>query len=157
LQDDVLSVVSTDHCPFYFETQKVLGRDDFTRIPNGCPGIEDRLQVLHEAGVNGGRFDLQRFVDLTATTPARVFGLEGRKGAIARGCDADIAIWNMNTERTISVKTSHSAVDYNLYEGMRARGCPEQVYLRGKLLVDGDRFLGEPGNGRYLHRGVGES
>jgi dihydropyrimidinase len=110
--------------------------------------------VLHGAGVNGGRFDLRRFVDLTATTPARVFGLEGRKGAIAPGCDADIAIWNMALERTISVDTSHSAVDYNLYEGMRVRGAPEQVYLRGRLLVDGERFLGEPGSGRYLHRSV---
>lgn len=155
LQTDLLSVVSTDHCPFYYETQKALGREDFSRIPNGCPGIEDRLLVLHEAGVNGGRFDLQRFVDLTATTPARVFGLEGRKGAIAPGCDADIAIWNMDLARTMSVATSHSAVDYNLYEGMRVRGAPEQVYLRGRLLVDRERFLGEPGNGRYLHRSAG--
>jgi dihydropyrimidinase len=154
LENDVLSVVSTDHCPFYYETQKVLGREDFSKIPSGCPGIEDRLLVLHDAGVNGGRFDLQRFVDLTATTPARVFGLAGRKGAIAPGCDADIAIWNMDLERTMSVKTSHSAVDYNLYEGMRVRGAPEQVYLRGRLLVDGEHFLGEPGTGRYLHRFV---
>ncbi|HEY8684238.1 MAG TPA: dihydropyrimidinase [Chloroflexota bacterium] len=157
LADGTLSVVSTDHCPFYYETQKVLGRDDFSRIPNGCPGIEDRLLVLHEAGVTGGRFDLRRFVDLTATTPARVFGLEGRKGAIAPGCDADIAIWNMDLERTVSVESSHSAVDYNLYEGMRVRGLPERVYLRGKLLVEGDRFLGEPGSGRYLHRRVAKS
>jgi dihydropyrimidinase len=154
LHDDTLSVVSTDHCPFYFETQKVRGHDDFSRIPNGCPGIEDRLTVLHEAGVNGGRFDLQRFVDLTATTPARVFGLEGRKGAIAPGCDADVAIWNMELERTISVETSHSAVDYNLYEGMKVQGSPERVYLRGQLLVDGERFLGEPGSGKFLHRRI---
>jgi dihydropyrimidinase len=156
LQDDTLSVVSTDHCPFFYETQKVRGRDDFSQIPNGCPGIEDRLPVLHGAGVNGGRFNLQRFVDLTATTPARVFGLEGRKGAIAPGCDADIAIWNMDLERTISVTTSHSAIDYNLYEGMNIRGMPERVYLRGELLVDGDRFLGEPGSGRFLHRRVND-
>jgi dihydropyrimidinase len=157
LEDGTLSVVSTDHCPFYYGTQKVLGQDDFSRIPNGCPGIEDRLPVLYEAGVNGGRFDLQRFVDLTATAPARVFGLDGRKGAIAPGYDADIAIWNLDVERTISVVTSHSAVDYNLYEGMKVRGSPEQVYLRGKLLVDGDRFLGEPGSGQYLHRRVADS
>ena len=154
LARDTLSVVSTDHCPFYFATQKVLGSDDFSRIPNGCPGIEDRMLVLHDAGVNGGRFDLRRFVDLTATTPARVFGLEGRKGAIAPGCDADIAIWNMDRSRTITAATSHSAVDYNLYEGMTVRGVPERVYLRGRLLVDGDRFLGEPGSGQYLARSV---
>jgi dihydropyrimidinase len=156
LQDDVLSVVSTDHCPFYYETEKVLGRDDFSKIPNGCPGIEDRLPVLHDAGVNGGRFNLQRFVDLTATTPARVFGLEGRKGAVAPGCDADLVIWDMDRERQVSVETSHSAVDYNLYEGMMVRGVPERVYLRGQLLVDGEKFLGEPGSGRYLHRRIGD-
>lgn len=154
LEHDVLSVVSTDHCPFYYDTQKVLGREDFSRIPNGCPGIEDRLMVLHEAGVNGGHFDLSRFVDLTATTPARVFGLEGRKGALAPGCDADIVIWNMDRNRTLTAASSHSAVDYNLYEGMTVQGVPEQVYLRGRLLVDGDRFLGVPGSGRYLHRSL---
>lgn len=154
LQDDVLSVVSTDHCPFYYKTEKVLGREDFSRIPNGCPGIEDRLIMLHDAGVNAGRLNLQRFVDLTATTPAKVFGLEGRKGAITPGYDADLAIWNMDRERMMSVGTSHSAVDYNLYEGMTVRGVPEQVYLRGRLLVDGEHFLGEPGSGRYLPRRV---
>ncbi len=149
---NVLSVVSTDHCPFYFESQKVLGRDDFSKIPNGCPGIEDRLMVLHHAGVNHDRLTLERFVDLTSTTPARLFGLEGRKGAITPGCDADIAIWNMDAQRTISAADSHSAVDYNLYEGMAVRGVPERVYLRGTLIVDGGRFLGEAGSGRFLHR-----
>jgi dihydropyrimidinase len=147
-----LDAVSTDHCPFWFESQKVLGEDDFSRIPNGCPGIEDRLQVLHEAGVGQGRFDLSRFVSLTATEPARIFGLEGRKGAIAPGHDADIAIWDMERARTIGVATSHSRVDYNLYEGMTVRGVPERVFVRGRLIVDGDRFLGERGYGRFLPR-----
>jgi len=154
LRHGVLGIVSTDHCPFFFATQKVLGRDDFSLIPNGCPGIEDRLVVLHHAGVNGGRLDLERFVALTATNPARVFGLEGRKGAIAPGHDADIAIWDMNRERTISAATSHSRVDYNLYEGMTVRGIPEKVLLRGRLIVDGDRFLGTPGYGRFLPRAL---
>ncbi len=152
LRDNDLSVVSTDHCPFRFADQKSLGREDFSRIPNGCPGIEDRMMVIHQGGVNGGRFDLQRFVALTATTPARLFGLGGRKGSIATGYDADVAIWNMDRERTISAGSSHSAVDYNLYEGMRVRGVPETVLLRGQIIVDGCRFLGEPGSGRYLHR-----
>jgi dihydropyrimidinase len=147
-----LDVVSTDHCPFWFGSQKILGRDDFSRIPNGCPGIEDRLLVLQEAGVRQGRFDLSRFVSLTATEPARIFGIEGCKGAIAPGHDADIAIWDMNRTRTISVATSHSRVDYNLYEGMTVRGVPEKVFLRGRLIVDGDRFLGERGHGQYLPR-----
>jgi dihydropyrimidinase len=152
LRDDDLSVVSTDHCPFYYETQKVLGQDNFSKIPNGIPSIEDRLLVLHEASVNGNRFDLNRFVAVTSTNPAKLFGLEGRKGSIAPGYDADIAIWDVNRERTMQVAAGHSAVDYNLYEGMRVRGVPEKVFVRGRLLVEGDRFLGEQGYGRYLHR-----
>jgi dihydropyrimidinase len=151
LRDDDLSVVSTDHCPFYYETQKTLGRDDFSKIPNGIPGIEDRLVVLHEAGVNGARFDLERFVALTATNPARLFGLEGRKGSIAPGYDADIAIWNMEAEQTIG-RTNHSAIDYNLYEGMRVRGVPETVMVRGRVIVHADRYLGQPGYGQFLPR-----
>jgi dihydropyrimidinase len=151
-----LDVVSTDHCPFWFESQKILGRDDFSKIPNGCPGIEDRLQVLHEAGVRRGRFDLSRFVALTATEPARIFGLQGRKGAIAPGLDADIVIWDMERSRQMGARTSHSRVDYNLYEGMTVQGVPEKVFVRGTLIVDGNRFLGERGTGRYLRRlGVG--
>lgn len=146
-----LDVVSTDHCPFWFETQKTRGRDDFSLIPNGVPGIEDRLVMLHQAGVNGGRFDLPRFVALTATNPARLFGLE-HKGAILPGYDADIAVWNMERERTITARSSHSNVDYNLYEGMTVRGVPEQVYRRGALIVDGDRFLAQPGSGRFIAR-----
>jgi dihydropyrimidinase len=147
-----LDVVSTDHCPFWFESQKTLGRDDFSKIPNGCPGIEDRLPVLHEAGVRQGRFDLNRFVSLTATEPARIFGLEGRKGAIAPGYDADIAIWDMDRTRVIGVASSHSRVDHNLYEGMTVRGLPEKVFMRGRLIVHDERFLGERGSGKYLHR-----
>ncbi|MDQ2742456.1 MAG: dihydropyrimidinase [Chloroflexota bacterium] len=151
LRDDDLSVVSTDHCPFYYSSQKTLGRDDFSQIPNGIPGIEDRMMVLHEAGVNGGRFDLERFVALTATNPAKLFGLAGRKGSIAPGFDADLAIWDMNVERTIGL-TNHSAVDYNLYEGMTVHGVPETVLVRGRVIVDGDRFLGRSGYGQYLRR-----
>jgi dihydropyrimidinase len=147
-----LDAVSTDHCPFYFDGQKTIGLGDFSAIPNGCPGIEDRLMVLHEAGVNGGHFDLNRFVALTSTNPARIFGLGGSKGSIGGGFDADLAIWDMNRTRTISAADSHSRVDYNLYEGMTVRGVPEKVMLRGKLIVDGGHFLAEPGSGRYLER-----
>lgn len=152
LRDGDLSVVSTDHCPFNFADQKTLGRDDFSQIPNGCPGIEDRLLVLHDGGVNRGRFDLERFVALTATNPARLFGLSGRKGSIAPGYDADLAIWDMNRERTITARHSHSAVDYNLYEGMTVRGVPETVLVRGQVVVAGNQFLAQPGAGRFLHR-----
>jgi dihydropyrimidinase len=152
LSDGTLSVVSTDHCPFYYETQKTLGKSDFSRIPNGVPGIEDRLMVLHEAGVNGGRFGLSRFVALTATNPARIFGLGRRKGAIMPGLDADIALWDMGATRTLSLDTYHSAVDYRLYEGMQVQGLPVKVYRRGELIVDGDTFLAQPGTGSYQFR-----
>jgi dihydropyrimidinase len=152
LRDGTLSVVSTDHCPFYFATQKVLGRDDFSLIPNGVPGIEDRVIALHQAGVNTGRIDLQRLVTLTATNPARIFGLDHRKGAIAPGLDADIALWDMAAHRTLSLANYHSAVDYRLYEGMEVTGVPVKVIRRGELIVDGDALLGEPGSGRYVSR-----
>jgi dihydropyrimidinase len=157
LRDGTLSVVSTDHCPFFFETQKVLGRHDFSLIPNGVPGIEDRLMALNTAGVAGGRFDLPRFVALTATNPAHIFGLAGRKGTIAPGYDADIALWDMAARRTLSISNYHSAVDYRLYEGMEVQGVPVKVYRRGELIVDGDEFLAQPGSGRYLARRVGGS
>jgi dihydropyrimidinase len=147
-----LDIVSTDHCPFFFATQKVLGRDDFSRIPNGLPGIEERLPVLHESGVNGGRLDFCRFVQLTASEPARLFGLAGRKGSIAPGHDADIAVWDMTATSTLTAAGTHSNVDYTLYEGMVVRGVPVKVYRRGELIVDGDRFLGDAGTGHYLRR-----
>lgn len=150
LRDDDLSIVSTDHCPFFYETQKILGKDDFSKIPNGTPVIEDRMKILHHFGVTGNRFDLNRFVALTATNPAKLFGLAGRKGSIAPGYDADIAVWDMNRDQTVSVDTSHSNVDYNLWEGTRVRGIPDKVFVRGRLIVDGDRFLGERGHGRYM-------
>ncbi len=152
LDDGTLAVVSTDHAPFNFATQKVLGRDDFTRIPNGVPAIEDRLLMLYHAGVGGGRISLNRFVELTATNPARLFGLYPRKGTLAVGADADIVLWDPKRERTLSARTHHMRVDYNLFEGAVVRGAPAGVWLRGRRVVDGDRFLGEPGSGRYLLR-----
>jgi dihydropyrimidinase len=152
LSDGTLSVVSTDHCPFYFATQKTLGRQDFSLIPNGVPGIEDRVMMLHDAGVKGGRLDLPRLVALTATNPARVFGLDHCKGAIAPGLDADIALWDMTAQRTLTLENYHSAVDYRLYAGMDVTGVPVQVYRRGELIVDGDELVAEPGSGRYVPR-----
>jgi dihydropyrimidinase len=154
LRAGTLSVVSTDHCPFYFSTQKVLGERDFSKIPNGVPGIEDRLLVLHQAGVNGQRLDLCRFVALTSTNPANIFGLGDRKGTIAPGFDADLAVWDMSSTRKLSIDNYHSAVDYRLYEGMEVRGVPIKVFRRGELIVDGDDFLAEPGSGEYLFRKI---
>ncbi len=152
LRDGTLSVVSTDHCPFNFATQKTLGRNDFTKIPNGVPAIEDRLMVLHHAGVNAGRVSLGRFVDVTATTPAKLFGLYPRKGTLAAGSDADIVLWDPRASRTISARTHHMRVDYNLFEGSTVTGAPAGVWIRGTQIVDKDRFIGRAGFGQFLRR-----
>ncbi|HUS06983.1 MAG TPA: dihydropyrimidinase [Bryobacteraceae bacterium] len=152
LKHDHLQVVSTDHCPFCFADQKSLGKDDFTKIPNGGPGIENRLQLLHHHGVREGRLSLNRFVELVSTTPARIFGMYPRKGAIAAGSDADIVIWDPEAEHLISAATHHMRVDYSMFEGFRVKGNVRQVFSRGELIVDGPNFLGRPGRGRYLKR-----
>ncbi|MGH2452807.1 MAG: dihydropyrimidinase [bacterium] len=153
VRDGALSAVSTDHAPFAFGTQKAIGREDFTLIPNGVPAIEDRLLMLHHAGVNGERISLNRFVELVSTNPARLFGLYPRKGALAEGSDADIVLWDPRRERTLSARTHHMRVDYNLFEGTVVRGAPVGLWLRGRQIIDGERFLGEAGSGRYLQRG----
>ena len=150
---DDLQIVSTDHCPFDYKDQKVLGRGDFSKIPNGLPGVEDRYTVLFDGGVNAGRIGLNRFVELVATAPARMFGLYPRKGTIAPGSDADIVVFDPTMERVLSASTHHMRVDYNCFEGMRVRGRPEVVMQRGEVLVEGDRFYGRPGQGRFLKRG----
>ena len=152
VREGSLSAVSTDHCPFRFDTQKVMGRDNFALIPNGVPGIEDRLMVLHHAGVNGGRIDLERFVALTATNPAKMFGLEGVKGNVSVGCDADLVVWDMAREHTITAATSHSAVDYNLYEGMQVTGVPVTTMVRGRVIIDDGRLVADKGTGQFMHR-----
>ena len=150
---DDLQIVSTDHCPFDYKDQKVLGRGDFSKIPNGLPGVEDRYTVLFDGGVNAGRIGLNRFVELVATAPARMFGLYPRKGTIAPGSDADLVVFDPTVERVLSASTHHMRVDYNCFEGMRVRGRPEVVMQRGEVLVEGDRFHSRPGQGRFLKRG----
>jgi dihydropyrimidinase len=152
LRSDHLQVVSTDHCPFCFEDQKTLGKDDFTKIPNGGPGIENRLQLIYHHGVNSGKLSLNRFVELTSTTPARIFGMYPKKGEIAPGSDADVVIWDPNAVHTISAKTHHMRVDYSMFEGFECRGNVRTVFSRGESIVDGGEFLGKPGRGRYLKR-----
>src|SRR5216110_1330207 len=122
LKQDNLQVVSTDHCPFCFEDQKILGKDDFTKIPNGGPGIENRLQLIHHHGVNAGKISLNRFVEITSTAPARIFGMYPKKGEIAPGSDADLVIWDPNALYTISSKTHHMRVDYSMFEGYEVKG-----------------------------------
>src|SRR5580658_1244219 len=152
LRKDNLQVVSTDHCPFCFEDQKALGRDDFTKIPNGGPGIENRLQLLHHHGVGQGNFSINRFVELVSTAPARIFGMYPKKGALKVGSDADVVLWDANEELTISAKTHHMRVDYSMFEGFKVRGNARDVYSRGELIVSGGKFVGKPGRGKYLRR-----
>ena len=157
LGSDVLSVVSTDHCPFNWPEQKGLGKDDFSKIPNGGPGIENRLHLLHEFGVRTGRFTMNRLVELTSTNVAKYFGLYPRKGTIAPGADADIVVWDPEKKLTISAETHHSNVNYNLYEGMEVQGAPEVVLVRGQVIVEGDELVAQPGAGQFLKRArVGE-
>jgi dihydropyrimidinase len=152
LKHDQLSVVSTDHCPFCFKEQKELGKDDFTKIPNGGPGIEHRMSLIYSGGVAAGRFSVNRFVELTATTPAKVFGLYPRKGTIAAGSDADLVIFDPKRQHTISAATHHMRVDYSMFEGITVTGMPDVVIAHGMVLVQGNEFLGKAGAGNFLKR-----
>jgi dihydropyrimidinase len=152
VENDVLSVISTDHCAFLWDGQKTLGRDDFSKIPNGAPGLENRLQMIHEFGVRHGRITLNRMVELLSTNPAKYFGLYPRKGTIAVGSDADLVIFDPEQKATISAATHHSKSDYNLFEGTEVTGVPEVVLLRGQVLVEGGELVAQPGVGRFVKR-----
>jgi dihydropyrimidinase len=152
VRTDVLSAISTDHCAFLWDGQKTLGRDDFSKIPNGGPGLENRLHMIHEFGVRQGRITLNRMVELLSTNPAKLFGLYPRKGTIAVGSDADIVVFDPERRHTITAAGHHSRVDYNLYEGTEVRGSPQLVLLRGNVLVEGDRLVAEPGIGQFVRR-----
>ncbi|PID57002.1 dihydropyrimidinase [candidate division KSB3 bacterium] len=152
IQNRSFQTIGTDHCPFYFHGHKDRGRDDFTKIPNGAPGIETRLSLMYTGGVCSGRISPNHFVDLVSTAPAKLFGLYPKKGTIAPGSDADLLIVDPSKDRLISAATHHSAVDYSLYEGMRVRGIPELVTLRGKVIVEHGSFIGDEGGGRFILR-----
>ena len=152
LAKDTLQVVSTDHCPFCFKEQKELGRDDFTKIPNGGPGIENRMSLVFSGGVNGGRFSVNRFVQLVSTAPAKLFGLYPRKGTIAVGSDADIVVFDPNEEMVISASTHHMRVDYSMFEGIRVRGVAKIVLSRGRVIVEDGEFKGRAGSGEFIKR-----
>ena len=152
LASDILSVMGTDHCSFTFAEQKRLGIDDFSKIPNGGPGLEDRLVLMHHFGVNEGRITANRLVDLCSTTPAKLFGLYPKKGTIAVGSDADIVIFDPTRKKTISAATHHSACDYNLYEGTEVVGDVETVLLRGTVLIENGERKTEAGSGRFIRR-----
>jgi dihydropyrimidinase len=152
VRTDALSAISTDHCAFLWDGQKTLGSDDFTKIPNGAPGLEDRLKMIHHFGVNEGRITLNRMVELLATKPAQLFGLYPRKGTVAVGADADLVIFDPQRRETISAGAHHSKADYNLYEGTEVVGAPELVLLRGNVLVENGELVASPGVGRFVRR-----
>jgi len=152
LQKNTLQVVSTDHCPFCFKEQKELGVDDFTKIPNGGPGIEHRLQLLFEGGVNEGRISVNRWVELTSTAPAKMFGLYPRKGTIAVGSDADIVIWDPEYEHILSAASHHMHVDYSMFEGKKIKGNAETVLSQGEVVVQNNKFSGTAGRGNFIKR-----
>jgi dihydropyrimidinase len=153
LRTDDLSVVSTDHCPFCFKDQKELGVGNFSKIPNGIPGVEHRLDLIFQ-GVTSGEISLARWVDVTATTPARMFGLFPRKGLIAPGSDADVVVYDPNAAHTFSASTHHMNVDYSAYEGMPVKGRATTVVSRGHVVVEENSYVGKPGDGKFLLRGL---
>jgi dihydropyrimidinase len=152
LKNNSLQVVSTDHCSFNFKGQKEIGRDNFTKIPSGGPGIENRLQLMFEGGVNKKRITLNRWVEITSTAPAKIFGLYPHKGVIAVGSDADIVIWDPKAEHIISAKTHHMQVDYSMYEGVKVKGNAEMVLSRGEIIIEKGKWVGNVGRGRYIKR-----
>jgi dihydropyrimidinase len=154
LRGDDLQVISTDHCPFCFKEQKELGRGDFSKIPNGGPGVENRMSLIYHHGVTQGRISLNRFVELTSTAAAKIFGLFPKKGTIAVGSDADIVIFDPNREQTIGAATHHMRVDYSAYEGWRVKGVTETVLSRGRVIVENNEFKGKAGAGRFIKRGT---
>ncbi len=170
LSDGVLQTIGTDHCPFYFDGTrpivyegheiaipgKELGKEDFTKIPNGLPGVQDRMPIMWTYGVRTGKITANQFVAYTSTNPAKIFGLYPRKGALMEGSDADIVIWDPEKKVRYGAAMSHHCTDYNLYEGWELTGYPEKVFLRGKMIVDGDQWLGKAGDGQFLKRVEGE-
>ncbi len=165
-----LQTIGTDHCPFFYDGTKPiiyegkevaipgkeLGKSNFTQIPNGLPGVQDRLPILWSYGVNTGKLTPNQFVALTSTNPAKIFGLYPQKGSLNPGADADIVIWDPKKKVKHGIAHSHQRTDYNLYEGWDLTGYPEKVFLRGKMIVDGDKWLGKSGDGKYLKRHEGE-
>jgi len=156
LVKDDLQVVSTDHCPFDFHGQKDLGKGDFRKIPNGLPGVEDRMDLLHDGGVVAGKITKERWVEITSTAPAKLFGMYPRKGAITVGADADVVVYDPKREHTISAKTHHMDVDYSCYEGRSVRGGADVVLSRGSVVVRNGEFTGRKGAGNFVKRAAAD-
>ena len=154
LKMDDLQVISTDHCPFCMKEQKELGVGDFSKIPNGAPGIENRMSLIYNGGVVENRISLNRFVELTSTAAAKMFGMFPKKGTIAVGSDADIVIFDPEKEHTFGVENEHMNVDYSTYEGWKVKGKVETVLSRGKVIIENGEYKGRAGDGEFLKRGT---
>jgi dihydropyrimidinase len=152
LRDGLIQTVATDHAPFDFAKQKPMGREDFTKIPNGIPSLEERVKLLYTCGVKTGKINLNTFVDVASTQAAKQFGLFPRKGTIAPGSDADLVVFDPNYRGTISAKTQTMAVDYSAFEGWPLEGRPDIVTVRGKVAVRDGKFVGTIGSGQFLKR-----
>ncbi|MGW6389073.1 dihydropyrimidinase [Streptomyces sp. NPDC055103] len=153
LRTNDLQVVSTDHCPFCFVGQKELGRGDFSKIPNGLPGVENRMDLLHQAVVDG-HISRRRWIEIACASPARMFGLYPQKGTIAPGADADIVIYDPHATQTLSAETHHMNVDYSAYEGKKVTGQVETVLSRGEVVIDQRKYVGHAGHGAFVPRGL---
>ncbi len=147
-----IQVISTDHCPFCWKEQKEIGKDDFSLIPNGAPGIESRLMLVYDGGVRPGLISLNRMVELLSTNPARLMGLYPTKGTLAPGSDADVVIFDPQATLVLSAATHHTKVDYNLFEGREVTGVPVTVLVRGEAVIEERKFVGQPGSGRFIKR-----
>ena len=156
LVKDDLQIVSTDHCPFDFHGQKELGQGDFRKIPNGLPGVEDRVDLMHDGGVVAGRITKERWVEILSTAPAKMFGMYPQKGSISVGADADLVVYDPDKKRTISAKTHHMDVDYSCYEGRQVQGASDMVLSRGSVIVRNGEFTGRKGAGRFVKRGTAD-
>jgi dihydropyrimidinase len=156
LVKDDLQVVSTDHCPFDFKGQKDLGKGDFRKVPNGLPGVEDRVDLLHDGGVVGGRMTRERWVEVISTAPAKLFGMYPQKGAVTVGSDADLVVYDPGRKRTISAKSHHMDVDYSCYEGRTVQGASDVVLSRGSVIVRDGKFSGRKGHGKFVKRATAD-
>jgi dihydropyrimidinase len=156
LVKDDLQVISTDHCPFDFDGQKDLGKGDFRKVPNGLPGVEDRVDLLHDGGVVGGRMTRERWVEVISTAPSKLFGMYPQKGAVAVGSDADLVVYDPGRKRTISAKTHHMDVDYSCYEGRTVQGASDVVLSRGSVIVRDGKFTGRKGHGKFVKRATAD-